>query len=322
MEAWELKQMQSLPLEVKILKTQQRIREWYEAWDGDVYVSFSGGKDSTVLLNLVRELYPDVEAVFIDTGLEFPEIREFVKETSNVVTVKPDMTFNKVVENYGMPVVSKNISGTIEYAQKGRPWALSRIKGLDNNGERSVFNQRYIKWAYLADAPFKISDKCCSILKKKPVKKYEKQTGNKPFIGTMASDGTVRKTNYLKHGCNAFEFNRPISTPMGFWTQQDVLEYLVKFKKPYASVYGKIIKTNKGPLITTGAYGTGCMFCMFGEQLEKGENKFQKMANTHPKQYDYCINKMGLGEVLDYIGVDYRVNNLFSVYTSNKEGVF
>ena len=60
MELWQLKQMQSLPLEAKIIKSQQRIREWYEHWDGDVYVSFSGGKDSTVLLHLVRELYPDV----------------------------------------------------------------------------------------------------------------------------------------------------------------------------------------------------------------------------------------------------------------------
>ena len=75
MQLYELRQMQSLPLELKILKTQLRIREWYEHWDGDVCVSFSGGKDSSVLLHLVRSMYPDVPAVFVDTGLEFPEIR-------------------------------------------------------------------------------------------------------------------------------------------------------------------------------------------------------------------------------------------------------
>ena len=57
--------MQSLPLEAKIVKSQLRIREWYEYWNGEVYVSFSGGKDSTVLLHLVRELYPDVPLCFV-----------------------------------------------------------------------------------------------------------------------------------------------------------------------------------------------------------------------------------------------------------------
>jgi len=75
-ELWQLRQMQSLPLEAKIIKSQMRIREWYEHWSGDVYVAFSGGKDSTVLLHLTRQLYPDVPAVFCDTGLEFPEIKE------------------------------------------------------------------------------------------------------------------------------------------------------------------------------------------------------------------------------------------------------
>ena len=95
MESWELKQMQSLPLEVKILKAQQRIKEWYEAWEGNVYVSFSGGKDSTVLLKLVRELYPDIPGVFLNTGLEYPEIVEFVKTKENITWLKPKMTFNK-----------------------------------------------------------------------------------------------------------------------------------------------------------------------------------------------------------------------------------
>ena len=70
-EIWELKQMQSMPLDIKIKMTEHRIRDWYDYWGGEVYVSFSGGKDSTVLLDIVRRLYPDVEAVFINTGLDF-----------------------------------------------------------------------------------------------------------------------------------------------------------------------------------------------------------------------------------------------------------
>src|SRR5665254_2143 len=101
MEFWELKQMQSLPLELKIIKTNLRIKEWYEAHDGQVYVSFSGGKDSTVLLDIVRKLYPDVPAVFADTGLEYPEIRRFVNTRTNVTIIKPKISFTEVLSKYG-----------------------------------------------------------------------------------------------------------------------------------------------------------------------------------------------------------------------------
>ena len=299
MEAWQLKQMQALPLEVKILKTQQRIREWYEAWEGQVYVSFSGGKDSTVLLKLVRELYPDVPAVFIDTGLEYPEIREFVKSIDNTVTVRPMLSFNKVIAKYGYPVISKEQSGWLYDSRTGK-----------TQKQKDRLSKVSEKWWYLANAPFLISDKCCNVMKKNPAKKYEKESKRKAFIGKMAMESRKRTQDYLKTGCNAFEVKRPVSNPMGFWVEQDVLHYLKDFKVPYCSVYGKIIKS-RNTLYTTGESRTGCMFCMYGVHLEKGENRFQRMSRTHPKQYDYCINKMGLGEVLDYIGVDYRVNSLF-----------
>ena len=93
MKLEELKLMQNYPLWMKVEKTKQRIREWYEYYNGEVYVSFSGGKDSTVLLHIVRSVYPDVEAVFSDTGLEYPEIKEFVKSFDNVTIVRPEMSF-------------------------------------------------------------------------------------------------------------------------------------------------------------------------------------------------------------------------------------
>lgn len=111
----ELEEMQRLPLQRKIQITTARIIEWYQHYDGKVYVAFSGGKDSTVLLDIVRRIYPDVPAVFSDTGLEFPEVREFVKSCENVTIVRPEMNFRKVIEVYGYPVVSKRVADTVEY---------------------------------------------------------------------------------------------------------------------------------------------------------------------------------------------------------------
>ena len=106
----DLKELQSKSLEEKIQISTARIIEWYEHWDGKVYVSFSGGKDSTVLLDLVRRVYPDVPAVFSDTGLEFPEIREFVKSFDNIDWLKPKKNFVQIITEYGYPIVSKEQS--------------------------------------------------------------------------------------------------------------------------------------------------------------------------------------------------------------------
>ena len=115
----ELKLLQALPLELKIEKTKARIREWvnYYGMDG-VYVSFSGGKDSTVLLDVARSIYPNLKAVFSDTGLEYPEIRNFVKQFGNVDWVKPKRTFREIVIKRGYPVFGKEIAESIWFARK------------------------------------------------------------------------------------------------------------------------------------------------------------------------------------------------------------
>ncbi len=109
MEAWELQQMQSLPLKAKIIKSKKRIQEWFDYWGGNVYVSFSGGKDSTVLLHIARSIYPNIKAVFIDMGLEYPEIRSFVKTIGNVEWLKPERDFRSIILEYGYPIISKQV---------------------------------------------------------------------------------------------------------------------------------------------------------------------------------------------------------------------
>jgi 3'-phosphoadenosine 5'-phosphosulfate sulfotransferase (PAPS reductase)/FAD synthetase len=342
---YDLAQMQSLPLEAKIRMTQQRIRQWYDYWDGQVYVSFSGGKDSTVLKHIVDSMYDDVPALFVNTGLEYPEIQKFAMSQKNVITVRPEMRFDEVLKKYGYPVISKKVGQTVETVQKGMTIGGARwqmLNGLykDKNGNPSQFNVE--KWKFLADAPFKISSKCCNVMKKSPLHKYQKETGRKPIVGTMASEGQSRYMAWIKTGCNAFDSKEPISKPLSFWTNQDILHYIKKYNVPYCSVYGAIVIDEKvdgenvlggqinmidylgcyeegDRLTTTGCDRTGCIFCMFGCHLEKEPNRFQRLKETHPRQYEYCIgggemvddkwqpNKegLGLGKVLDYIGVKY-----------------
>ncbi len=160
--------------------------EFYKRFDGNVYISFSGGKDSTVLLDLAIRIYPDIQIVFIDTGLEYPEVRNFAMRYTNVNIIKPDMPFNKVIEKYGYPVVSKEQSQFVsEYRTSSE---RSRLKDIRWNGNKWGRGKIAEKWKFLVNAPFLISHKCCDIMKKNPAKKFEKATGLHPIVATMACE--------------------------------------------------------------------------------------------------------------------------------------
>lgn len=301
----ELKELQALPLERKILKTQARIIEWYQKFKGQVYVSFSGGKDSTVLLHIVRQMYPDLEAVFVNTGLEYPEIQKFVKTFDNVTTLRPKMRFDEVIRKYGYPFISKDIALTIYYARKGSTFANERLDGVDGKTKAvSEFRKdRYGKWKPLISLDFSISHYCCGIMKEKPLNELAKQNGKVSIVGTLAEESERRTDAWLKTGCNAFESDKPTSKPLSFWTNQDILQYIKQYNLPIASVYGEVVYGSRDSaekydnllcdcgkeLCTTKCDRTGCIFCGFGAHLEKGESRFERLKRTHPRQYEYCM---------------------------------
>lgn len=325
MKFWQLQQMQALDLNIKIKKSLLRIKEWLDYWDDMAYISFSGGKDSTVLLDLVKRVNPNIPIVFCNTGIQFPEIRRFVYrfienqqekrvinkygykqeyfKKDNFIIIYPKYSFRDVVEQYGYPVISKEQAQYIyAYNNSNSIYVKKRVLyGNDKNSYR-ISN----KWLFLLNAPFKISDKCCKIMKVSPFIRYEKETNRKPFVGTLVGESSFRLNSFLRNGgCNSFESKRPMSKPLSFWTEHDILNYIRLNKVPYSKIYGDIVKNRSGELMTTGRDRTGCIYCGFGVHLESEPNRFQKMKRTHPRLYNYCMYKLGMANVLEYISVPY-----------------
>lgn len=318
----DLKQFQAEPLNEKIQRSLAKIGEWYSRQNHQCYVSFSGGKDSTVLADLCAKWCKLIDKplylVFVNTGLEYPEIQKHVKFFAqwlrdkyeievNLEILRPKMRFDEVIKKYGYPIISKEVSCSVYYARNGSEWAINKFQGLNCDGTYSEYKQKNKKYSPLVDVDFYISDRCCYVMKKHPAKQFEKETGKKPMIATMADESELRKTQWLKTGCNAFDIKFPLSKPMSFWTEKDVLQYIKEENIPIASVYGDIVYEENPEqmslddfglecgrkLKTTGCDRTGCIFCGFGCHLDKEPSRFQRLKVTHPRQYEYCLGGGG-----------------------------
>lgn len=300
----EKKAMLDLPLDEKIKHSKRLIMDWYAQFDGQVYTAFSGGKDSTVLLHLVRSVHPDVEAVFADTGLEYPEIKEFVRTIDNVRWVKPvfnrkPISFSTVLKRFGFPIISKEQALYIEQWRNAKSLKHKDIRWngkLGRNGR--LIGKISEKWKALAKSDIPITQKCCNIFKKSPFKAYEKETGKLPYTGIMAGESSLRKRKYLRDECNNFTAKHPKSNPIIFWSETDIWKYIRDFDVKYSKIYDM------------GYDRTGCMFCAYGTHLEKeGDDRFLKMSKTHPRLFDYCMDKLGMRSVLKiYTGREYPTN--------------
>ena len=203
---------------------------------------------------------------------------------------------------YGLPARLLILLGQLPHTENGK----------ETDEVSTMFNQR--KYLFMLDAPFEVSNMCCKIMKKDPAHRYAKETGRVPITAMMASESRLRASQWLKNGCNGFDMKAPISNPLSFWTEQDILLYIKQNNLPICSVYGDIVEDLSGtdevegqltisdlegyenmelfdakrpPLKTTGCKRTGCMLCGFGCHLDKaGEGRFELLKKTHPKMYN------------------------------------
>lgn len=355
----DLRIMQALSLDIKIQMSLRRIIDWVDYYGVEgVYIAWPGGKDSTVVRHLVRQEYPNSVSVFSNTGLEYPEIQRFVKDAKKrgepVEIFRPKMRFDEVIKKYGYPVISKEVSEKIRKARKNirdgnYSLRLCQLGVMPDEYGGLKVDERYDyfktakgslfevkKYRPLLDVDFLISDECCWEMKKSVMIEYERNTGRVPILGMMAAESQKRKQGWMKTGCNAFESDRPQSNPIAFWTEQDVLQYIRKYNLEIPSVYGEIVYAEEpgqirieeitgddfgcDQLCTTGCHRTGCIFCAYGAHMPKGRDRFLRLRETHPRQYEYCIgggeyNENGIWQPnKDGLGMGHVFNELNRIY--------
>lgn len=239
-----------------------------------VYCSFSGGKDSTVLLHLCRVLYPDMLAVFCSTGNEYPEIVRFVNEQkaagANIQIIRPKITPREVWAKYGFPLIGKESADKVHKIRVNP--ASKTAQTFLGNGYFCLAN----RWRYLLTESYEVSPACCKKLKKDPFHLFEKETGRRPITGVMASESNMRAGQWVRSGgCNVFG-EKSASRPLSIWTEADVWDYIRRENLAISEIYHKGVKR------------TGCMGCGFGAQFSDDE-RFSILLKEHPKCYDMVM---------------------------------
>lgn len=269
-------------IEAKIKAAEKHIIKSYEENNGKLFISFSGGKDSTILMYIALRIYPNLPVVFSNTTNELAEVLKYVKQFPNVITVKPRISFKTVLKTYGFPLVSKEISQKISEMKSthGEKTRLTRFYG-DSKGNGRVSK----KWRFLGEQNFDVTAKCCSILKKNPLEQWARKEGSglKPIIALMSDESRLRQQLALygkDDGKKIYPFLR------SGWTESDIWEaasYLgIRFAECYYDrvINGKFIKARSR---------TGCEYCGFGITMEK-DDRFHRSILTAPKRHEAMMN--------------------------------
>lgn len=333
---------QKMPYEFKVNYARIRAWEFYNECgkrDLNCYVSV-GGLDSITLFYFLKSIGINVPAVSV-SSLEDISIQKIHKQIG-VISLKPakreDGTYwtkQQVLQEFGFPVLSKEIAKKIELLQnqteksktvrhaiitgetgkQGGYKKNSRMKLPQKWLDKFAGYENEVEGVNYQIAPFKVSAKCCYYLKEKPCIDWARENNSVPFLGLMASEGGRREKALMLNGCNYFGKGTIRSAPFAIFTRQDLLQLAIDLDVPVPEIYGEIKRDETGSLYTTGEQRTGCSMCGFGIQLEKRPHRFDRLRERNPKEWDFWMNKccvdekgnrFGWGAVLDYIGIEWR----------------
>lgn len=339
---------QQLPYEIKVRHAQIRAREFADECDrrGLNYHVSVGGLDSITLLIFLRSIGINCPAVSVSL-LEDQSIQKIHKELG-IIPLYPAMkdeekgerwTKPKILQEFGFPVLSKEIAGKIEtLANPTEKNATVRhaiitgetgaYGGFQKNSRMKMSKKWLEKFGGYANEEegtnyqtpdFKVSSKCCYYLKEKPADDWAKEHNSVPYLGLMASEGGRRAKSLKMNGCNYFGKSTIRSAPFAIFSRQDLLQLAIDLNVPVPEIYGTIERKPDGTLYTTKAQRTGCSMCGFGIHLEKRPHRFDLLYERNPKEWDYWMNRccvdengnpFGWGKVLDYIGVEWRIGTV------------
>ena len=326
---------QKQPYEFKLRYAEIRVREFIDECNKrglNTHVSV-GGLDSITLFLFIKSLGYDIPGISVSV-LEDKSI-QVVHKSLNIIDLKPYKSKVDVIREFGFPVLSKEIAAKIEILQN--PTAKNKtVRHAIITGETGAFGgyrkntrmkmpQKWLnKFGGYANEyegtnyekpNFKVSSKCCYYLKEKPCDDWAKEHNSVPFLGLMASEGGRRQKALMLNGCNYFGKSTIRSAPFAIFTRQDLLQLAIDLKVPVPEIYGKIDQDENGMLYTTDAQRTGCSMCGFGIHIEKRPNRFDRLKDRSPKEWEYWMfkcctdpatgEKYGWARVLDYIGVGY-----------------
>lgn len=334
--------------EFKVLYAERRAREFVDECNKrglNYYVSV-GGLDSITLYLFLKSIGINCPAVSV-SSLEDPSVQAvhrqlgvinvppLVKSVDKETGKKEYWTKQKILQEYGFPVISKKVAQAIELFQKPTEKNINirneyifgtytDKKTMQQRNSSFAVAQKWLKkfggyenerlgtdWEI---PPFKVSAKCCKILKERPLEVWQKEHNSVPFLGLMASEGGRRELWLKTHGCNYFGKSTIRSAPFAIFERQDLLQLALDLNVPVPKIYGTIERKEDGTLYTTGSQRTGCSMCGFGIHMEERPHRFDTLKERNPKEWQYWMyecctdengEKYGWARVLDYIGVEY-----------------
>jgi 3'-phosphoadenosine 5'-phosphosulfate sulfotransferase (PAPS reductase)/FAD synthetase len=273
------------PLEKKITYSRALICRALEERSSQV-VCWSGGKDSTVVLHLVRKYRKRIPVIFIETGVDFPETIQFVKEVAakwrldlHASRPSPDVSFWQLGREYGWPILGKGVASNVERARRSQ----NHRKQLSQLERRLVEHEVHI------------SCKCSEILQVRASRPIEQSlNADAKFIGLRAGESRARVRLWVDHG-DYYHVKRYYGrgrgiwkvNPIATWTEDDIWRYHKRFRLPICDLY------------SAGYPRNGCWPCAMA--MRNGQLK--RLRQHHPKLFSELVLDSPMGSELIRVAV-------------------